>query len=171
MGEEDRWVRGRERRRGLVMYRTPGIQKGPVDSHTRRQRGRVRMGEEDEGGQGTLRGGDILQVSQLKQLCSGRSGPVHYTEGIRRKEGKEGGREEGSCNLAPCSVPLLRSELERQTVSVQAECLRQQRQTQQLESRDKEPQFCRNKKLPGRTKGGEKSTQTKEENSASTPYL
>lgn len=32
-------------------------------------------------GPGTLRG-DILLVSQLKQLCSGRSGPVRYTKGI-----------------------------------------------------------------------------------------
>lgn len=70
------------------MYRTPGIQKGPVDSRTRR------LGWIWDGGRrvshgggyvgvrrGTLRG-DILLVSQLKQLCSGRSGPVHYTEDI-----------------------------------------------------------------------------------------
>lgn len=39
------------------------------------------VGGSGGGGGGALRG-DILLVSQLKQLCSGRSGPVHYTEGI-----------------------------------------------------------------------------------------
>lgn len=84
------------------MYRTSGIQKGS---------GRLTYWGGDGGGggasdgagvsgsggrRGTLRGcrffsflgrgegggGGILLVSQLKQLCSGRSGPVHYTEGI-----------------------------------------------------------------------------------------
>lgn len=75
------------------MYRTPGIQKGPVDSHTRRLGGgggwdggrRASYGAGMSGGRrpgGTLRGGGILLVSQLKQLCSGRSGQVHCTEGI-----------------------------------------------------------------------------------------
>lgn len=35
-----------------------------------------------EAGTGQTLRGDILLVSQLKQLCSGRSGPVRYTKGI-----------------------------------------------------------------------------------------
>lgn len=73
------------------MYRTPGIQKGPVDSHTRRLggcwdggRGGCHMGAGMSGGRVKGGGGrdsqkgDILLVSQLKQLCSGRSGPVLF---------------------------------------------------------------------------------------------
>lgn len=60
----------------------------------------------------------------LKQLCSGRSGPVPYTKGIW---GGAGGRKGGSSNPAPSpprSVPPLRSRLKvRDGRLVQAELL------------------------------------------------
>lgn len=109
------WKDSWGRREGF-MYRTPGIQKGPVDSHTRR----IGRGSRD-GGRRVLYGGWYVWIWGGRRWDSQRGRPASVTaqavvlrkiktSSIYWRHLKEGG--EGHFNPAPRSIPLLRWRLE-----------------------------------------------------------